>query len=112
MATITLEVPDEISVTALESQIMAMARSMGLASRYGGHRRIKLMHGNPNSVPQGVRRIPILRDVVTPGVMDGQRLRLVPAMPTTEDDLAMLDRCDEHDDYAIAPQCEIERGGA
>lgn len=113
MATITLEVPDDISVPTLESKIMHMAKSMGFGVRYGSHRRIKLMHANPNAVPQGVRRvIPVLRDVVTPGVMNSQRLRVVPALPSTIDDLAVLDRCEEHDDYAIAPKCEVERGGA
>lgn len=113
MATITLEVPDEISIPALQSKIMHMAKTMGFTAYYGGHRKLKLMPLNPNAVPQGVRRvIPVLRDVVTPGVMNSQRLRVAPALPSTADDLAVLDRCEEHDDYAIAPKREVERGGA
>lgn len=56
MASITIDLPDTVSVTAFEAQVSAMARALGLKPQYAGHRKIKLIQTSPNAVDQRVRR--------------------------------------------------------
>lgn len=55
MPTITIDLPDNVSVTAFEAQVNAMARALGLKPQYAGHRRIKLIALSPNAVSQKIR---------------------------------------------------------
>lgn len=71
MATITIEVPDEVSASKFEAQIGTMARNLGLQAKFSGFRKIKLITLNPNAVDQRVRRhlvgvnsLPTLRTLV------------------------------------------------
>lgn len=76
MATITLEVPDEISVAKIEAKLYQLASSMGLKARYGGHRRIKLLQPSPNAVAQTPRLV-----AATPNLMGAAELRKLPRLP-------------------------------
>lgn len=74
MATITIDLPDEVSVTAFEAQVSALARALGLKPQYAGNRKIKLIQPNPNAVDQRVRRhlkgVPTLRTLA-----DGSKIQ-------------------------------------
>lgn len=95
MATITIDLPDEVSVTAFEAQVSALARALGLKPQYAGNRKIKLIQPNPNAVDQRVRRhlrgVPTLSTLANGSmvsaaalslpVMDREAMRRVPSMP-------------------------------
>lgn len=99
MATITIDLPDTVSVTAFEAQVSSMARALGLKPQYAGNRKIKLVQANPNAVDQKVRRhlqaVPTLRTLANGSmvsaaalslpVMDREAMRLVPSMPGSVD---------------------------
>lgn len=95
MATITIDLPDTVSVTAFEAQVSAMARALGLTPQYAGNRKIKLVQPNPSAVDQKVRRhlrgVPTLSTLTNGSmvsaaalslpVMDREAIRRVPSMP-------------------------------
>lgn len=95
MPTITIDLPETVSVTSFEAQVSAMARALGLKPMYAGNRKIKLVQSNPNAVDQKVRRhlqaVPTLRTLANGStvssaalslpVMNREAMRRVPSMP-------------------------------
>ena len=61
MATITIDIPDDVSIPRVEQLIATAERGVGLTARFDGFRKIKLVQLNPNAVDQRIR--PVLKAV-------------------------------------------------
>lgn len=65
MATLKIELPNDMNMQAFAAQVNILARNLGFQPLFGGVNRIKLIERNPNAVDQKLKRhltgIPTLR---------------------------------------------------